>query len=107
MFPMGSKREATDSGLKASVIPPTEAHLKESTFGDTTGDTKKFIEIRIGDLLTPDDVAKKLRVEKKTVYNWSSQGKIPFIKINNKLLRFVEADIDRWIFDQKGNANGN
>ncbi len=84
-----------------------KANLQTDTFEDTIGDSKKITENCIVQiLLTPDDVAKKLQIEKKTVYNWSSQGKIPFIKINNKLLRFVEADIDRWISSQKGKSNG-
>ena len=36
------------------------------------------------------DVSKLLKVEQKTIYNWVSQGKIPYFKSNGRLLFFRE-----------------
>ena len=48
-------------------------------------------------LLTIDEVAHYLNVEKKeTIYQWVHKRVIPFIKINGKL-RFSEQDIEKWI----------
>ena len=39
------------------------------------------------------DVAKLLKVEQRTIYNWVSQGKIPYLKANGRLL-FLRDEID-------------
>ena len=41
-------------------------------------------------------LAKYLKVNPQTIYNWVSQGKIPHVKIGD-LLRFKKSDIDKWI----------
>lgn len=42
------------------------------------------------------DVSKLLKVEQKTIYNWVSLGKIPFIKANGRLL-FLRDEIDEML----------
>lgn len=42
------------------------------------------------------DVARILKVEQKTVYNWVSLGKIPFLKANGRLL-FLREEIDNMV----------
>ena len=39
------------------------------------------------------DVSKLLKVEQKTIYNWVSQGKIPYLKANGRLL-FLRDEVD-------------
>ena len=39
------------------------------------------------------DVSKLLKVEQKTIYNWVSQGKIPYLKANGHLL-FLRDEVD-------------
>lgn len=39
------------------------------------------------------DVAKLLKVEQRTIYNWIARGKIPFYKINGRLL-FLRDEVD-------------
>ena len=39
------------------------------------------------------DVSKLLKVEQKTIYNWVSQEKIPYLKANGRLL-FLRDEID-------------
>lgn len=42
------------------------------------------------------EVAKLLRVEQKTVYNWVWEGKIPYLKANGRLL-FKRDEIDEMV----------
>ena len=39
------------------------------------------------------DLSKLLKVEQKTIYNWVSQGKIPYLKANGRLL-FLRDEVD-------------
>ena len=45
------------------------------------------------------DVSKLLKVEQKTVYNWVSAGKIPYLKTNGRLL-FLREEIDEMLRKQ-------
>ena len=45
------------------------------------------------------DVSKLLKVEQKTVYDWVSQGKIPYLKANGRLL-FRRKEIDEMLRKQ-------
>ncbi len=49
------------------------------------------------ELLTPDEVAKLLKVNKRTIYSWVEKKQIPYIKINKKLIRFRPVDIQEFI----------
>lgn len=42
------------------------------------------------------EVAKLLRVEQKTIYNWVWEGKIPYLKANGRLL-FRRDEIDEMV----------
>ena len=42
------------------------------------------------------DVSKLLKVEQKTIYNWVSQGKIPYFKANGRLL-FLREEVDNML----------
>ena len=42
------------------------------------------------------DVSKLLKVEQKTIYNWVSLGKIPYLKANGRLL-FQRDEIDEML----------
>ncbi len=49
------------------------------------------------ELLTPDEVAKLLKVNKRTIYSWVEKKQISYIKINKKLIRFRPVDIQEFI----------
>ncbi len=49
------------------------------------------------ELLTPDEVAKLLKVNKRTIYSWVERKQISYIKINKKLIRFRPIDIQEFI----------
>ena len=42
------------------------------------------------------DVSKLLKVEQKTIYNWVSLGKIPYLTANGRLL-FLRAEVDEML----------
>lgn len=48
-------------------------------------------------LLSIDELTKILGVTKATIYSWTSQNKIPHIKLSKRLLKFREKDIIEWI----------
>jgi excisionase family DNA binding protein len=47
-------------------------------------------------LLTVKDMATRLQVKEKTLYAWTSQGKIPSVKING-VIRFDARAIEQWL----------
>ena len=47
-------------------------------------------------LLDVDDLAKYLKLEKQTIYNWLNQRKISGIKIGG-VWRFDRQEIDKWL----------
>lgn len=50
----------------------------------------------VQDYLTIDEVCKKLRIPKSTIYKLSMSKRIPCFKVG-KQLRFRASSIDRWI----------
>lgn len=48
-------------------------------------------------LLGIDEVSAMLGVKKSTIYAWTSQNKIPHIKLSKRLLKFREQEIMAWI----------
>ncbi|MCK5014136.1 MAG: helix-turn-helix domain-containing protein [Candidatus Omnitrophica bacterium] len=47
-------------------------------------------------LLDVDDLAKYLKLQKQTIYNWLNQRKISGIKIGG-VWRFNKNEIDKWL----------
>lgn len=47
-------------------------------------------------LLTPEEVADYLRVNRFTIYRWVSEKKLPAIKVGNQL-RFRRSLLERWL----------
>jgi excisionase family DNA binding protein len=56
-------------------------------------------------LLNIDELSDMLGVTKATIYSWTSQNKIPHIKLSKRLLKFREGDIVEWISKRSFNAN--
>lgn len=56
-------------------------------------------------LLSVDELAEILGVTKATIYSWTSQNKIPHIKLSKRLLKFREKDIMDWIAAKSVNAD--
>jgi len=47
-------------------------------------------------LLDVDDLAKYLKLQKQTIYNWLNQRKISGMKIGG-VWRFDKSEIDKWL----------
>ena len=47
-------------------------------------------------LLTPQEAADLLGVQKSTIYQWTSQDFIPHVKLRN-LVRFRGQDLEEWV----------
>jgi len=49
------------------------------------------------ELITPEELAKILKVSKRTVYYWLEKNMIPYIRINKKTVRFRPEDIEKFL----------
>jgi len=54
-------------------------------------------------LLDVDDLAKYLKLQKQTIYNWLNQRKLSGIKIGG-VWRFDKQEIDKWLKSQARRA---
>gem|GEM_PF-1705772 len=50
--------------------------------------------------VSPEDVAKLLRVAKSSVYGWVRRGELPHYRIG-RLLRFKRVDLDRFLAERR------
>lgn len=48
-------------------------------------------------LLTVAQVAEILNVKESTLYKWTHNRKIHFVKLSGRILRFRQSDLERWI----------
>jgi len=55
-----------------------------------------YNNMRFHELLTIEEVAKYLRVKRRTIYEWVKKGKIPAIKTVGQW-RFKKDRIDAWL----------
>jgi excisionase family DNA binding protein len=105
---MGSKSRAADgsdgnmsfSGVEKGegVVPARGA---QADGGEGRGREEDGNEgVQPGRLLTVRDLAGRFQVHEKTVYEWAEKGKLPFIRLGNRL-RFDEVDITRWLASRK------
>jgi excisionase family DNA binding protein len=74
--------------LRAAASPPSELAT------ETT------------DLLKPTEVAQRLKVSRSWVYDAAADGRLPSIRLGapDGPLRFVRADLERWIEDARTRA---
>ena len=49
------------------------------------------------ELLTPEDVAKRLRLARGTVYNMISSGRLPAFRINRRCVRIPRRALLAWL----------
>lgn len=54
-------------------------------------------------LLDVDDLAKYLKLQKQTIYNWLNQKKISGMKIGG-VWRFDKQEIDKWLRSKSRNT---
>lgn len=49
------------------------------------------------ELLTPEEVAKLLKVDKRTIYYWIERKTLSHVRINRKVVRFRPTDVEEFI----------
>jgi len=47
-------------------------------------------------LLKPQEIADLLGVQLSTIYQWTHEGYIPYIKVG-RFVRFRESDVEQWL----------
>ncbi len=55
----------------------------------------------MGKFLTPEEVADRLNICVRTVYRWLNTGKMPGVKLGERLWRIQEQDIHEFISQQR------
>jgi len=55
---------------------------------------------RMRTLMTAQDVAERLKIKPKTVYNMAAAGTIPCVRIGERTVRFDPERLDQWIREQ-------
>lgn len=56
------------------------------------------------EVLIATEISRWLRLRPNTVYYWAATGKIPSIRLNGTV-RFLRADIERWIQEHSNGAS--
>ena len=54
----------------------------------------------IAELLSVKELAPLIKVCQSTLYSWANQGKIPYVKLEKKVL-FDPRDIEDWLTENK------
>ena len=63
----------------------------------------KRSELKVSENMTAEQVADYLQVDKKTIRNWTSEGKIPSVKIGSAV-RYPKERIDNWLKTKEKNS---
>ena len=58
--------------------------------------------MEVAELLTADELAKRLKISPHTVRLWSRDGKIPTVWLSRTTRRFVYGDVLRTLRDREG-----
>ena len=64
---------------------------------------RSFLVFENLDFLTVVELADKLKLKPKTLYNWVSAELIPYVKIG-RLVRFVPSEIEKWLAEKGGHS---
>ena len=81
-------------GVRVDKPMNTEVNQKNvSTPGDDRCHEGRLIDI--------GEVSRRLGVSKNTLYDWCAFGRIPYIKLGGKFVRFDPAEIGRWLESKK------
>jgi excisionase family DNA binding protein len=84
--------------IKAPLVSIQEGSIFDGKCAmSRKGDSRTF---STKDLLTTDEVARYLEVDKSLILNWASEGKLPGIKEKDSW-KFERATLDDWIANEK------
>lgn len=56
-------------------------------------------------LMTVEETARYLRLSTGTIRNYVSEGRMPFIRISRRAVRFRKASIDNWLSKREQTAH--
>ena len=51
----------------------------------------------LNDMLTAEEIARRLKVRKNTIYAWVTRREIPFVKLPGNTTRFHLSAIEAWL----------
>jgi excisionase family DNA binding protein len=57
------------------------------------------------DVFDIDELSRRLKIPKRTIYKWTREKKIPCLRLG-KHLRFIESDIDQWLKSKEVFSHG-
>ncbi len=57
--------------------------------------------IGVGELLTLQEVAERLKVSRYSVYNYIKSGELPCVMLSPKKRRFLEKDVEEFLQQKK------
>ncbi len=54
------------------------------------------------EILTPQELAKALKVSRVYIYKLVERGELPFLRVGGKVIRFNRAEIEAWLEESRG-----
>ena len=73
----------------------SDIHWRQYYIRLAQGDERDNTQTRISENMTAKEVAEYINVKEKTIRNWTSEGKIPFVKLGSAV-RYPKTRIDSW-----------
>jgi len=52
---------------------------------------------KLNEMLTAEEIARRLKVRKNTIYAWVTRREIPFVKLPGNTTRFRLSTIEAWL----------
>lgn len=86
------ERAGFDVTIAAPLIPLLATALLELPAGNDDAEVKPDPET----LLRYEDAAKLLRMPKGTLMNWTAAGRVPYVRMGPKSVRFERAALLAW-----------
>jgi len=75
-------------------------YILKTTLSKSSNKDFKYDEVTFPENMTAKQVAKYLQVKEKTIRNWTSEGKIPFVKLPTGTVRYKLSEIEKWMVEK-------
>ena len=86
-----------DSQIYSKVkSDPTDIYWRQYFIRVAKGNAEEKSESRVSENMTAEQVAEYLQLKIKTIRNWTSENKIPYIKLGGSV-RYPKERIDNWL----------
>ena len=93
------KDSQVNSKIKSDL---TDIHWRQYFIRVAKGNAKEKSESKVSENMTADQVAEYLQLDIKTIRNWTSENKIPFVKLGGSV-RYPKERIDNWLKSKEKN----